>query len=49
LNDLERHVHINIVLDKKTPYQTFIDILDLFEEKNTRVYGLHKKMIFWIE
>ena len=49
LNDLERRVHINIVLDKKTPYQTFIDFLDLFYKKNSRIYGLHKETIFWIE
>ena len=48
-NDLQRRVHINIVLTQETSYQTFIDILDLFEEKNTRVYGVHKEMIFWIE
>jgi len=49
LNDLERRVHINIVLDKKTPYQTFIDVLDLFTKKNSMIYGLHKNEIFWIE
>ena len=49
LNDLERRVHINIVLTQETSYQTFIDILDLFAKKNTRVYGVHKEMIFWIE
>lgn len=49
LNDLERRVHINIVLSKETPYQTFIDVLDLFYKKNSRIYGLHKETIFWIE
>lgn len=49
LNDLERRAHINIVLDKKTPYPTFIDILDLFAKKNSMVYGLHKDEVFWIE
>ena len=49
LNDLERRVHINIVLDKKALYQTFIDILDLFAKKNSMVYGLHKNEVFWIE
>lgn len=49
LNDLAGRVHINIVLSKETSYQTFIDVLDLFEEKNTRVYGVHKEVIFWIE
>ncbi|WLD22903.1 hypothetical protein NU10_09240 [Flavobacterium dauae] len=49
LNDLERHVHINIVLDKKTPYQTFIDVLDLFAKKNSMLYGVHKDVVFWIE
>jgi len=49
LNDLERRVHINIVLNKEIPYQTFIDILDLFESKNSMIYGLSKKNLFWIE
>lgn len=49
LNDLERRVHINIVLTQETSYQTFIDILDLFAMKNSRVYGLHKSEVFWIE
>ncbi|SFO21920.1 hypothetical protein SAMN05421741_12716 [Paenimyroides ummariense] len=49
LNDLERRVHINIVSSKETPYQTFIDVLDLFYKKNSRIYGLHKETIFWIE
>ena len=49
LHDLERRVHINIVLNKDTSYQTFIDVLDLFDKKNSRVFGLHKETIFWIE
>lgn len=49
LNDLERRVHINIVLDKKTSYQTFIDILDLFEKKNSMIYGIHKDLVYWVE
>ncbi len=49
LNDLERPVHINIVLDKKIRYQTFIDILDLFEKKNSMIYGVHKDLVYWIE
>jgi len=48
-NDLERRAHINVVIDKETSYQTFIDILDLFESKNSRVFGLNKETIFWIE
>ena len=49
LHDLERRVHINIVLNKDTSYQTFIDVLDLFDKKNSMVFGLHKETIFWIE
>ena len=49
LNDLERRVHINIALDKKTSYQTFIDILDLFEKKNSMIYGVHRDLVYWIE
>jgi len=49
LNDLERRVHINIVLNKETRYQTFIDVLDLFTKKNSMIYGLHKDQVFWIE
>ena len=49
VNNLERHVHINIVLSKETSYQTFIDILDLFAKKNSMIYGLHKNEVFWIE
>lgn len=49
LYDLERRVHINIVLNKDTSYQTFINVLDLFDKKNSRVFGLHKETIFWIE
>lgn len=49
LNDLERRVNINIVLNEEITYRTFIDILDLFDKKNSRVYGLHKETIFWIE
>jgi len=48
-NDLQRRVHINIVLTKETSYQTFIDILDLFAKKNSMIYGLHKNEVFWIE
>lgn len=48
-NDLEQRAHINIVLDKKTSYQTFIDILDLFEKKNSMIYGIHKDIVYWIE
>jgi len=48
-NNLERRVHINIILNKQTSYQTFIDILDLFDKKNSRLFGLHKETIFWIE
>lgn len=49
LHDLERRVHINIVLNKDTSYQTFINVLDLFDKKNSRIFGLHKETIFWIE
>lgn len=49
LNDLERRVHINIVLNKETSYQRFIDILDLFTKKNSMIYGVHKNEVFWIE
>ncbi len=49
LNDLERRVHINIVLNKDTSYQTFINVLDLFDKKNSMIFGLHKETIFWIE
>ena len=49
LHDLERRVHINIVLNKDTSYQTFINVLDLFDKKNSRVFWLHKETIFWIE
>lgn len=47
-NDL-KYVNIEIKYDeKKLSYQTFIDILDLFEKKDTKIYGLHKNVIFWI-
>ena len=49
LHDLDRRVHINIVLNKDTSYQTFINVLDLFDKKNSRIFGLHKETIFWIE
>ena len=49
LHDLERRVHINIVLNKDTSYQTFINVLDLFDKKNSMIFGLHKETIFWIE
>jgi len=48
-NDLQRRVHINIVLTQETSYETFIDILDLFAKKNSMIYGLHKNEVFWIE
>lgn len=49
LHDLERRVHIDIVLNKGTSYQTFINVLDLFDKKNSMIFGLHKETIFWIE
>ena len=49
LNDLERRVHINIVLSKEASYQTFIDVLDLFYKKNSMIYGVHKDLVYWIE
>src|SRR5690554_8038382 len=48
-NNLERHVSIQIVLDKHTSYQTFIDILDLFEKKQSKLYGVAKNTVFWVE
>ena len=49
LNNLERRVSIQIVLDKYTSYQTFIDILDLFEKKQSKLYGVAKNTVFWVE
>lgn len=47
-NDL-KYVNIEIKYDEnKLSYQTFIDILDLFEEKNSMLYGVYKDDIFWI-
>lgn len=47
-NDL-KYVNIEIKYDEqKLSYQKFIDILDLFEEKNSMLYGVYKDDIFWI-
>lgn len=44
-----KHVNIEIKCDlNKLSYQFFIDILDLFEKKDAKIYGVHKDVIFWI-
>ena len=45
----ERRISIQIFLDKHTSYQTFIDILDLFEKKQSKLYGVAKNTVFWVE
>ncbi|WKW45455.1 hypothetical protein P3875_06600 [Myroides sp. JBRI-B21084] len=49
LHDLQRKVNLEIKFSNNTKYQTFISILDLFEHKNSMIYGLHKENIYWIE
>lgn len=48
-SNLERRVNIKVVLRKETPYQTFIDVLDIFETKQSVLYGVAKDTLFWIE
>ena len=48
-HNLERRVNIKVVLRKETPYQTFIDVLDIFETKQSMLYGVEKDTLFWIE
>ncbi len=44
-----KHVNIEIKCDlNEFTYQSFIDILDLFEKKDAKIYGVHKDVIFWI-
>ena len=44
-----KHVNIEIKCDlNEFTYQSFIYILDLFEKKDTKIYGVHKDVIFWI-
>lgn len=43
------YVNIEIKYDgNKLYYQSFIDILDLLEKKNSMLYGVHKDVIYWI-
>ena len=43
------YVNIEIKYDgNKLSYQSFIDILDLLEKKNSMLYGVHKDVIYWI-
>ena len=38
---------IKIVLNKKTTYQNVIDILDLFDRKQSKIYAVVKDSIYW--
>ncbi|HUH26253.1 MAG TPA: hypothetical protein VLY87_06470 [Flavobacterium sp.] len=44
-----KNTNIHIVLNKQTSYQTFIDILDVFDKKQSLLYGVVKDTVFWIE